>query len=285
VLSGRRKNGEEFPLEIAVSDATHDNDVLFVGMMRDLSPIEEERRRVNALRDELARVSRLNDMAGMVAGLAHEVGQPVAAILNFAATYRRAMAAPGKAPEAGLIAKIEEQARRAAEILRRLRGFIEKRPPERRSVPIRDLIDDALKLTTFRSKPRLVRTPAPPEIRKARVWADPIQIEQVLVNLLRNADDALLDTDTPELIIETSLAGSGRLRLSVADNGAGVDREAVGELFDLFFTTKPFGMGVGLSISKEIVEGHAGVINYRPNAPSGSIFEIELPIHSENRKR
>ena len=279
-VEGQRRNGEVFPLELTVSEAQAADGPVFFGVMRDLSPIEAERRRVNVLRDELAHVSRLNDMGEMVAGLAHEVAQPVAAILNFSAAYRRALATTGKAPEADLIGKIEDQARRAAEILKRLRGFIEKRPPERRAVGIESLIDDALKLLTLRSRPRLLRPPSPDELAGARICVDPIQIEQVLVNLLRNADDALIDTAAPEIVIETSLAAPGRLKVNVGDNGAGVDAEVVAELFDPFFTTKHFGMGMGLSISRGIVESHGGTIGYRPNAPCGSIFEFELPIYT-----
>ncbi len=273
-VEGQRRNGEIFPLELTVSEAQVADGPVFFGVMRDLSPIEAERRRVNVLRDELAHVSRLNDMGEMVAGLAHEVAQPVAAILNFSAAYRRALATTGKAPEADLIGKIEDQARRAAEILKRLRGFIEKRPPERRAVGIESLIDDALKLLTLRSRPRLLRPPSPDELAGARICVDPIQIEQVLVNLLRNADDALIDTAAPEIVIETRLAAPGRLKVNVGDNGAGVDAEAVAELFDPFFTTKHFGMGMGLSISRGIVESHGGSIGYRPNAPLRLDFRI-----------
>jgi two-component system sensor kinase FixL len=278
VVEGRRKDGSLFPLEISVREAALADGPLFVGVMRDLSPIEAERRRVSALRDELARVSRVNDMGEMAAGLAHEVGQPVAAILNFSAAYRRAMTTTGKPSEGELIGKIEAQARRAAEILKRLRGFIEKRPPERQAMTIDGLIDDALQLVVLRSRPRLLRGPVPPELAGSRIFVDPIQIEQVLISLLRNADDAVIETDTPEIMIETCLASTRRLRVSVADNGAGVAPEAADELFSPFFTTKILGMGVGLSISKSIVESHGGVIGYRPNAPRGSIFEFELPI-------
>jgi two-component system sensor kinase FixL len=280
MVEGRRQDGEIFPLELTVSEAGSDDERLFVGIMRDLRPIEAERRRVSLLREELAHHSRVNDMGEMVAGLAHEVGQPIAAILNFAAAYRRALVTTGKLPETDLVAKIEEQARRAAEIIKRLRGFIEKRRPERRAVAVESLVDDALNLVHLRSRPRIVRTPPDPEVSGVRVFVDSIQIEQVLINLLRNADDALIDSGAPEITIEISPSDSGRVMVSVADNGVGVDREATAELFDPFFTTKHRGMGVGLSISKSIVESHGGAIFYRPNAPAGSIFEFELPLYA-----
>jgi two-component system, LuxR family, sensor kinase FixL len=276
-VEGRRKDGSIFPLELTVGETTFNQDIMFVGFLRDLSPIEEEKRRVNALRDDLVHVSRLNDMGEVVTGLAHEVGQPIAAILNFAAAHRRAMALTGEPPEPDLVAKIEAQARRAAEILRRLRGFIEKRPPERRVAKIHELIDDAVSLALLRSRAQIIYLP-PGDGGDIRVCVDRIQIGQVLVNLLRNADDALLDAPDPEILVETFRNSLGMVRVAVADNGAGIEGEARGQLFAPFFSTKKYGMGVGLSISKSIVESHGGDISYRANAPRGSIFEFTLPI-------
>jgi two-component system sensor kinase FixL len=276
-VEGLRKQGAVFPLELTVCEAPMDQNTLLIGFMRDLSPIEAEKRRVNALRDELVHVARLNDMGEVVAGLAHEVGQPIAAILNYSAAHRRAMAATGRSPEPDLIAKIEAQARRAAEILKRLRGFIEKRPPEQKAEKIHDLIDDAIRLALLRSRAHVVHFPPANGEGDFLVFADATQIGQVLINLLRNADDAVVDAAGPEIRIEVSPDGPDQIRVCVADNGAGVDAEALPQLFAPFYSTKKFGMGVGLSISKSIVEGHGGVISYRPNSPRGSIFEFTLP--------
>ncbi len=278
-VEGRRKDGAVFPLELTVSEGRVDGRALFVGFLRDLSPVEEEKRRVNSLREELRHVSRLNDMGEMVAGLAHEVAQPIAAILNFSAAHRRAMATTGETLEPDLIAKIETQARRAAEILKRLRGYIEKRPPERKPEQIDELIDEAIKLWLRRSRAHVAHLRQADDSGGTDVFVDRIQIGQVLVNLLRNADDALVDRAEPEILIETTLIEPDKVRVSVADNGEGVDPETVDELFNPFYSTKKFGMGVGLSIARAIVEGHGGVLAYRANAPSGSIFEFTLPVY------
>jgi two-component system sensor kinase FixL len=280
-VEGRRRDGAAFPLELTICEAPLDENMLFVGFMRDLTPIEDEKRRVNALRDELVHVARLNDMGEMVAGLAHEVGQPIAAILNFSAAHRRAMAAPGQSPEPELIAKIEAQARRAAEILKRLRGVIEKRPPEPKAENIHDMIDDAIRLVLLRSRANVLHVRPADGDEDLLVFADVSQIGQVLINLLRNADDAVVDSADPEILIEVSREGPDKVRVSVADNGAGVDAEAFEQLFEPFHSTKKFGMGVGLSISKSIVESHEGALSYRPNAPRGSIFEFTLPVAPE----
>lgn len=278
-VEGRRKDGALFPLELTVTEAILNDERIFVGFIRDLSAIEAERRRVDDLRQELFHVSRVNDMGEVVASLAHDVGQPVAAILNFAAAHRRGFALKGAPTEPELVFKIEAQARRAADILRRLRGFIEKRPPEREPENIEELVDDAIELAFLRSRARVVRSPLAGD--DVRVNVDRVQVGQVLVNLLRNADDALVDAEEPEIVVKTGSDGPGMIRISVADNGSGVDPEAAKELFGAFYSTKQFGMGLGLSLSKSIVEDHGGAIFYRANAPHGSIFEFTLPIYRD----
>ena len=277
-FEGRRKDGSIFPLEIALSVTMLSGRQLFVGFIRDLSPIEEEKRRVDALLAEVFHASRLNDMGEVVASLAHEIGQPIAAIQNFAAAYRRMRDAPGEQPPPDLVAMIEAQGRRASEILKRLRGFIAKRPPERRVAKIKDLIDDAMQLALLRSRAHVEHRQPAADDTELSVYVDPILIGQVLVNLLRNADDALIETREPQIQVQATQAEPGMARISVYDNGAGVDPQAVGDLFKPFYTSKAEGLGVGLSISKTIVESYGGVLTYRPNTPRGSIFEFTLPI-------
>jgi two-component system sensor kinase FixL len=275
-LEGRHKDGTVFPLELTVSEAQDNGGTIFVGLMRDLSPIEAERRRVNALRDELIHVSRLNDMGEVVAGLAHEVGQPVAAILNFAAAHRRASAPGGPGPEPELIARIETQARRAGEILKRLRSFIEKRPAEREVVSVGVLVSEALKLAPPRSLAQIIVASEPDG--EINVCVDRIQVEQVLINLLRNADEAVRNWQAPQIRVAVSQTDAGDVRVSVADNGPGVEPEARDKLFSAFYSTKRLGMGVGLAICKSIVESHGGEICFRQNSPQGAIFEFVLPV-------
>jgi two-component system sensor kinase FixL len=276
-VDARRGDGSVFPLEIAVSEAQDNGGTIFVGFMRDLSPIHDEKRRVNALRDELAHVSRINDMGEVVASLAHEVGQPVAAILNFAAAYRRAPAGPDA--EGDILARIEAQARRAGDILKRLRGFIEKRPETREMADVAELIEEALQLSPPRSRARVLFEPEPGF--EARV--DRIQIEQVIVNLLQNADEAAGQEPFPQIRIALARPGPERVCVSVADNGPGVQTEAQDQLFSAFYSTKRFGMGVGLSICKSIVEAHGGEIRFRPNAPRGAVFEFTLPAADQTK--
>jgi two-component system sensor kinase FixL len=270
-VEARRADGSAFPLEIAVTEAQDNGGIIFVGFMRDLSPIQDEKRRVNALRDELAHVSRINDMGEVVASLAHEVGQPIAAILNFAAAYRRAPAGPDA--EGEIIARIEAQARRAGAILKGLRGFIEKRPETRETADLTELIEEALRLSPPRSRARVLFAREHGFLTRV----DRIQIEQVIVNLLQNADEASRHALSPQIRIALARPSPDRVCVSVADNGQGVDAEAQDQLFSAFYSTKRFGMGVGLSICKSIVEAHGGDIRFRPNEPQGAVFEFTLP--------
>jgi two-component system sensor kinase FixL len=279
-LAARRKDGAVFPVEMTVSETTLNEERLFVGFLRDLGPIDEERRRVDALRAELFHVARLNDMGEVVAALAHQVGQPIAAILNFAAAHRRAATEADDAPGSDLVRKIETQARRAKEILERLRGFIEKRPVQRRVENVHKLIDDAIQLTLLRSKARIEYKPPPENEAGLRVFVDPILIGQVLVNLLRNADDAVMGEQDPRISVETTRGEAGLVRISVSDNGPGVDAGKAEDIFKPFVSSKKFGMGVGLSIGATIVESHGGKLSCRPNTPRGAIFEFTLPVYS-----
>jgi PAS domain S-box-containing protein len=277
-LQGRRKNGEIFQKELTVSEASIDHEVLFIGFMRDLSPIENERRRVSELRDELARVSRMNDMGEVVAALAHEIGQPLAAIRNYGAVGRRMFQSEPASPVAGLIEKIEMQARRGGDIISRLRQFIEKREVERAPQDLRKLITEAISLATLGSGAH--KGPVRLDLLDTEIMVavDRVQIEQVLVNFLRNAADATALESKPEIIVATAIEKPGFVRVSVYDNGSGVDPEMTDRLFTPFVTTKKFGMGVGLSLCKSIVERHHGEIGFHAKIPQGAEFFFTLPI-------
>jgi two-component system sensor kinase FixL len=275
---GRRKNGEIFPKELTVTETSFvDGDRLFLGVMRDLSVLEREKARADALHDELAHASRLNDMGELAATLAHELSQPLAAIANFLGAARRKLALGGSESAALAIRRAEEQTKRAFNILTRLRGFIEKRSPTREPVELQALIEEAVELARLgagRDAPPIeLRAPDEP----ISVDVDRVQIEQVLVNLLRNAADALTEAAEARIVVEMKANRPGYVRVSVADNGAGVDADLAARLFTPFVTTKAHGLGIGLSLCRSIVERHGGGIGFEPNAPRGAVFFFTLP--------
>jgi two-component system sensor kinase FixL len=277
-LEGLRKNGEVFSQELTLTDASNNGDVLIIGFMRDLTQIENEKRRTEAAQAELLHVARLSDMGEVAAGLAHEVSQPLTAIRTLASVGRRAVSSTTDPSIAQLIDVIETQAKNASDILKRLRGFIEKRESRRQPENLTELIEEALALASVRSNGRPVRIVSNLSPEDVEVDVDRIQILQVLVNFLRNASDAMADQPDPEVVIETILATPGVVRVNVSDNGPGVDPKIADRLFTPFVTTKSFGMGVGLSLCKTIIESHKGEIGCAANTPKGATFWFTLPV-------
>jgi two-component system sensor kinase FixL len=277
-LDGLRKDGEVFLHELTLTDASEDGDVLIIGFMRDLTQIENEKRRTEAARAELLHVARLSDMGEVAAGLAHEVSQPLTAIMTLASVGRHAVSPATDPSIAHVIEVIETQARNATDILKRLRGFIEKRESRRYPENLTKLIEEALALACVRCNGRPVPIVSRLSPRDIDVNVDRVQIIQVLVNFLRNATDALADQTDPEVVVETVLEKPGVVRVNVSDNGPGIDPKIVDRLFTPFVTTKTHGMGVGLSLCKAIIESDEGEIGCAANTPKGAKFWFTLPV-------
>ena len=248
--------------------------------------LRASKERAASLQAELLHIARLSEMGEVAAALAHEVAQPLTAIQLFAASGRRLLmsaekqAAEKEAAVAHSVEMIETQAKRASDILKRLRDFIEKRETQRGAENLTKLIEEAraLALVSSRGKPaRRVLKLLPDQIE---VYVDRVQIQQVLVNFLRNASDAMADETDPEIVIETAMTKPGSVRVSISDNGPGIDPLVADSLFNPFTTTKKTGMGVGLSISKTIIEVHGGEIGFYANVPRGAVFYFTLPVES-----
>ena len=268
-------------MELAVGESRIDECSIFVGFIRDLTQIRKEQRRVQELQQELFHVSRLGEMGQVVSSLAHEVNQPLAAIMNYLHVAQQMvenLPDGGAKPVAGVLSKVEAQTRRAADIVKRLRAFIERREVERKPENIATLIEESLALAIVAHagggpRVRLSIAPGIPD-----VLVDRVQIQQVIVNLVRNAMDAMTDAPRRELTIAAAVVDGESVRVAVSDTGAGIAPEMADRLFAAFVTTKPEGMGVGLSICRAIVEGHGGSISFGPNADGGTTFAFTLPL-------
>ena len=278
IVVGLRKDGSHFPMELSVGEALVEGERVFIGFIRDLTRMEEETRRAEALQKELIHVNRVSEMGQVVSNLAHEVSQPLAAIMNFAQAGGQMLAsAPNPAPALGhVLARIEAQAERASEIIRRVRAFIDRREVERRPEELRVLIEEALGLALVGPSHRDVRINLDLAATPTIVDVDRIQIQQVLVNLIRNAADVLEGRPDKKIDIGFSVEDDVA-RVHVADNGPGVDETIAPRLFEAFVTTKEKGLGVGLSICRAIVESHGGRIWLEPNEPRGASFVFTLP--------
>jgi two-component system sensor kinase FixL len=226
-------------------------------------------------------------MGEMASTLAHELNQPLAAIANYLKGVRRLLERQGGEKSVVIsdaVDKAAEQALRAGDIVRRLRDFVARGESERRVESIAKLVEEASALALVGAKEQGIRVRTHYDFDVDQVLADKVQIQQVLLNLMRNAVEAMAGAPRRDLVLSTSVA-DGMAVINVADTGAGIDADMAAQLFQPFVTTKPHGMGVGLSISRTIVEAHGGRIWSEPNPGGGTIFCFTLPRVSDEDVR
>ncbi|HTQ14207.1 MAG TPA: ATP-binding protein [Rhizomicrobium sp.] len=282
-VTGRRKDGTTFPMLLSVGEGQLGGRTVFVGIIHDLTAIDAQRERAVKLQGELAHVARVNAIGQLSSALAHELNQPLTAIMNFVSAARRRLKSvsdPQAERIAGLLDKTVEQTERAGKIIHRLRAFLEKREADRRAENLNDIVRDAAALGFVGSADENVKLALDLEDDVPLVALDRVQIEQVLVNLIRNAAEAVRSCDTRQVTVSTYKAGPGHVEIAVADTGPGLAEEVSAQLFQPFVTTKEKGMGIGLSISRTIVEAHGGRIWMTPNPGGGTVFRFQLPLES-----
>ena len=280
VVVGERKDGSTFPMELAVGEMRVKSQRLFSGFIRDLTERQKTEARLQELQSELVHMSRLTAMGEMASALAHELNQPLSAIANYMKGSRRLLE-DSFAEHAAILRdamdKAADQALRAGQIIRRLRDFVARGESERRVEDVKKLVEEASALALVGAKDRGIRVQFRFDPNADFVLADKVQIQQVLLNLMRNAIEAMEGAEKRELVIATAPAPGNLVEISVADTGAGIAPEIYPQLFQPFVTSKPQGMGVGLSISRTIVEAHGGSIAPRPNPGGGTVFCFTLP--------
>jgi two-component system sensor kinase FixL len=284
VVVGRRKDGSTFPMKLAVGEMKSGDKTYFTGFIRDLTERQESAARLHEVQGELARLARLNELGEMASTLAHELNQPLSAIANYVQGCARLLRDMDDTVAAKMRAALEETARqslRAGQIIRHLREFVTKGATEKAPENIRSLVEEAGALALVGSRERGVRTVFDFAPGPATVLVDRIQIQQVLTNLMRNAMDAMHDSARRELVVRTQAAQDGEIAVVVEDTGPGISEEISAQLFKPFVTTKPGGMGIGLSISKRIVEAHGGTMTVSRNADGGATFRFTLPAFTE----
>ena len=279
VVVGRRKDGTTFPMKLTVSEMKTGADVLYTGFIRDLSDREASAARYEAAQSELARMSRITELGEMASTLAHELNQPLSAIANYVQGCTRMLSGKTDATSVLLreaLAETGKQSLRAGQIIKHLREFVTGGSTERAPHSVRKLIEEAGVLALLGSRERGVNTVYEFAPEADMVEVDPVQIQQVLFNLIRNAIEAMRDRERRELSVRTSLGANDLVIIEIADTGPGISDDVKAQLFTPFVTTKPGGMGVGLSISKRIVESHGGEISVTGNGNGGATFRIGL---------
>jgi len=287
-LVGLRKNGQEFPVEVSFGELTKDGHRVFTGFIRDISERKqgEEMRKqaqkaIQTTQAELARVSRLTTMGELAASIAHEVNQPLTAVNNNSNACLRLLANQKLQPDVlrRALEEIVADGTRASAIIARIRAFIKKAPPEKNRLDVNEVIGEVLAMMGhgFEENGVLLQS----ELAEAipPVLGDRVQLQQVLLNLIMNGVEAMTAIkDRPRLLwVQSRIDESGDVLIAVRDSGTGLGLEA-DRVFTPFFTTKANGMGMGLSISRSLIEGHGGRLWASPNSPHGAMFSLTLPV-------
>lgn len=280
VVVGERKDGSTFPMELSVGEMKSSRKRFFTGFIRDLTERQRTEARLQELQTELVHISRLTAMGEMASALAHELNQPLSAIANYMKGSRRLL--ESRSDQDSIIIrdamdKAAEQSLRAGQIIRRLRDFVARGESERRIESINKLIEEASALALVGAKEHGVRVRFGIDPLSDLVLVDKVQIQQVLLNLIRNAMEAMEEAPRRELTIASRAPDDGMVEIQVVDSGAGIAPEIAEQLFQPFVTTKRYGMGVGLSISRSIIENHGGRILVESNPGGGTIFRFTIP--------
>jgi two-component system sensor kinase FixL len=287
VVVGRRADGSVFPMELHVGEMWPGGRRHFTGFVRDLTETQRTQKRLQDVQAELLHASRLSAMGRMASVLAHEINQPLTAIANYLQAARQFTLNDGPGASARVADALEKaagQTTRAGDIIRRLREFVSKGKAERRPEDLNHVVQEAGALAQIGAREYGIHVhfrlhPAPP-----LVLIDKVQIQQVVLNLVRNAMEAVQDTDRREIVITTMAPVAGQTaEVRVTDTGPGLAPEISSKLFQPFVSTKLHGMGLGLSICREIIEGHGGHLQAEAAKGGGTVFWFTLPLVSEHR--
>ncbi len=282
-VEARGKDGGNIPVDLAVSEVSLVGRRLFTGILRDASERKLAEKKLDEHRTELAHVLRLNTMGEMATGLAHEINQPLAAIQNFAhGAIRRLADGAYDAPELIQVAtSIANESARASTIIQRLKHYVKKGSGERKAVDINAVVRNAIHLVAVQAERRGVAVTVQCDPSVSMIQGDPVQLEQVVINLLLNGIEALESCACERrLHVQTENTGSG-VAITVADSGPGLPADSLEQIFKAFFTTKAHGLGMGLAISRSIIEAHDGRLWAESDA-DGAIFRIALPADEES---
>jgi two-component system, LuxR family, sensor kinase FixL len=285
IVVGQRKDGTTFPLHLTVGELRSAGRHYFTGFIRDLTAQQLTESRLKELQSEVTHMSRFTALGEMASTLAHEINQPLTAISNYLKGCRRLLERIDN-DQAGVlreaVEKAADQALRAGHIIRRLREFVARGESERHVENLPKLVEDASTLALIGARENGIEVSFRFDPTADVVLADRIQIQQVLVNLIRNAIEVMLETSGPrKLEIATVASGDGMAEVSVADSGGGLAPEVAAHLFQPFVTTKRKGMGLGLSICRTIIEAHGGKIWVEAPPQGGTIFHFTLQMARE----
>lgn len=278
-VQAQRKDGTTFPIDLSVGEFGTGTDHGFVGILRDLTERKAQTREAEGLRARLTHVGRLGTLGEMVSGIAHEVNQPLTAISTYAAACRRMVQAGtiGGEELAGTLDKIGAQAERAGQVIRGLRALVRRRDEQREPLDVNRLIRDVIKLVDFEVRQAGYRLVLDLADALPATMGDAVQIQQVVLNLIRNGLDAMLERASDDILVVETAFADGMIEIRVIDSGPGLPEASRERLFEPFFTTKAQGIGLGLSICKSIIAAHRGELAGETALGGGARFRVRLP--------
>jgi len=282
-VEGMRKDGSVVPLDISLVEFSIDGASYFTGIVRDVSLRKHQELQEKEHLEELAHVARLCLMGEMGTGIAHEVNQPLTAIANYTQACLRFIGVenPDLDQLGEILFRIHQQALKAGQIIHRMKDFVSSRKIYRTVTGINTLVEDAISLCATDFKQNRISLELDLAENLPDVTIDSVQIEQVLLNLFRNSIDALKDLPQKthrQVLIRTHMKSLNQIEIKVNDNGSGIDEAHKEEILKPFFTTKPSGMGMGLSISRSIIEAHDGALSFSSKPKEGTTFYFTLPV-------
>jgi two-component system sensor kinase FixL len=286
IVAAQRKDGSTFPMELAVGEVETPHGHYFVGSARDITARERAERQIHELQTTLSQASRLSAMGEMSSGLAHELNQPISAIMSYIDAALHLLGKGGEADVArvsDMLGKAATQSRRAGQIVHHLRRFVLTGETEKTEEDLNVVVQDSLAMALVGTRSTDAAMSLDLGATLPRVLVDRVQIQQVVVNLVRNGMEAIAGRDAPALSVSTRRDGNF-LVVTVADNGPGIDPEVAEQIFNPFVTTKPKGMGIGLSICRSIVEGHGGRIWTEESSSGGATFVFTVPAVVERKE-
>lgn len=280
IVTGQRKDGSTFPIELSIGEAKTTDRRLFAGFIRDLTEKQKVEQRVHELQEELIHAARLASLGEITSMVAHEVNQPLSASGTYLEVARELLNSNDENDRAKGMKAIDQadaQIKRVGDTVRRIREFARKKTPELALEDINRIIEEANAIAAVGSKARGIRTTFDLAPQRPEAKVDRIQIQQVVMNLVRNAIDAMTGHDRRELILQSRLTEADQIEISILDSGPGISEATAMKLFIPFVTTKKDGTGLGLAICRTIVEAHGGKLWHEKSSLGGAAFKFTIP--------
>jgi two-component system sensor kinase FixL len=281
VTTGRRRDGNTFPMELSVGETWVEGKRIFTGFIHDITQRQDAEFRFHELQSELAHVGRVSEMGTLASSLAHELNQPLTAIASYSEGMADLLVGDLDADKAALaretMREVASEALRAGEIVRRMRNFMSHGETERLPESLSRLVTEANALALVGSREHGIDVQVHLDPGADDVIVDRVQVQQVLLNLVRNAIEAMIDSPVRLLNVSSAAGPTGFVTVSVEDTGPGISETVAPQLFQAFVTSKQAGMGIGLSICRTIAEAHGGRIWCEAGRDRGTIFRFTLP--------